>query len=152
MNEQQIRRDFRAAVRAMTAADFAALREIGVTRSAIFRAGMMGTLRILPTGRTFMPAANGDAAWVVGAWYPAAPGNHSGIGFRAAYLDDLLAFDSDGRWWYRHGARDQVLGPERLAAAFDGAEVAPSPSPLAWLQGGCLGFCPLGLVETGAAA
>ena len=140
MEELDLRRELQIATDAMQAVHFDRLRKLGVSFDAITRAGGLGVLKIARHGRTFTPTPNGTPAWIVGCWYPEPPGLFSGIPFPEAILEDLVAFDREG-WWFRSGDRVQVLGQPEFPA-----------SPFAWLQEGCRSCCPLGLVETEAAA
>ncbi len=63
---------------------------------------------------------------------------------------DLVAFklEEPSLWWLRIGAPHLVLGKDQFVEAMEKrTTVRICPTPLAWLQSGCEGACPLDLAE-----
>ena len=124
------------------------LTEVGVTSAAWIRAGHLATPRISTAGRLFTADPFGHPAFVLPVYHGEPVGELNPDPF--VPLRDLLAFriEEPERWWLRIGAPHLVLGMDQFVEAMEfGGYVAICPTPLAWLQADCEGFCPLDLGE-----
>ena len=124
------------------------LADVGISSAAWITAGHLCTPRITITGRFFMPDPFGQPAFVLPVWDGEPVGELNPD--PSIPLVDLCAFriEEPERWWRRIGAPHLVLGKDQFVGAMQNARIgAICPSPLAWLQAGCEGFCPLDLAE-----
>ncbi len=124
------------------------LADVGISSAAWVRAGHIATPRISTAGRLFTPDPFGQPAFLLPV-YDGEP-----VSFEnpdpSVPLVDLCAFriEEPERWWLRIGAPHLVLGKDQFFAAMQMPRIIGiCPSPLAWLQAGCNGFCPLDLAE-----
>ena len=132
----------------LTGGHIAKLAEAGVTAAAWIRAGHLATPRISTAGRTWTPDPFGTPAYVLPVYggKPISEINPD----PSVPLVDLLAFrlEEPERWWLRIGVPHLVLGKDQFVAAMQNVPIGTlCPSPLAWLQAGCDGICPLDLAE-----
>ena len=124
------------------------LAEAGVTTAAWVRAGHLATPRISTAGRLFTPDPFGQPAFVLPI-YDGEPVSELNPD-PSTPLVDLCAFrlNEPEQWWLRIGAPHLVLGKDQFIGAMQNGPHGPiCPSPLAWLQAGCEGFCPLELAD-----
>jgi hypothetical protein len=124
------------------------LADAGVTSAAWIAAGHLATPRITITGRLFTPDPFGAPAFVLPVYDGEPVGEINPD--PSVPLVDLLAFrlEEPERWWLRAGVPHLVLGKDQFVEAMQNGPHGPiCPSPLAWLQAGCEGFCPLDLAE-----
>ncbi len=124
------------------------LSDAGISSAAWVRAGHLATPRITITGRFFMPDPFGTPAFVVPV-YDGEPVSEINPD-PSVPLVDLCAFriEEPERWWFRIGVPHLVLGKDQFVAAMQMLRIGNiCPTPLAWLQAGCNGFCPLDLAR-----
>ncbi len=124
------------------------LADAGITFQAILRAGDLGVERINASGRLYMPSPTGFPALILAIWSPAPPSIYCAVD--DPEILDLIALRTDdpGRWWYREGAQDLILGEDHYLDAITAqVPLKVFESPLAWLRGGCNGCVFLGDCE-----
>ncbi len=125
------------------------LLDLGVTREAIHRAGGLGWTRVSTMGgRCYTPNDTGDVMVVQSVWGGAAPSIFKAV--ENLVLADLIAWhpEEPTRWHYRIGDPGAVLGADLLDLAHaEGLPISFALTPIAWLQGGCIGAVLLEVCE-----
>ena len=112
------------------------LEAAGVSVSAFMVSGWPGVARVKVVERLYHPHPMGRDMVILPAWLGAGPLYDNPV------LADLLAFDAarPARWFNRIGESGLVLGAEFVGHALNSGEpIRLCPTPLAWLQAGCLG-------------
>lgn len=125
------------------------LKDLGVTREAIHRAGGLGWTRVSDIGgRCYTPSDAGAVMVIMPVWVGPAPSIYQAV--QHPVLADLIAWhpEEPTQWLYRIGDPGAVLGADNLELAH--AEELPisfATTPLDWLRGDCRGAVLLELCE-----
>ncbi len=123
------------------------LKQHGVTREAIHRAGSVAVARISTTGRLWMPEPTGTPAFILPVWAGPAPSIYYGV--ENPVLIDMIAWrpNDPSQWWYRTG-EGGALGIDNLDLAHtEGWPISLHRTPLDWLRASCRGAVLLGHCE-----
>lgn len=124
------------------------LARLGIDRHIANRAGGLAWSRITTAGRAFDFDRGGIPAIVQPVWRGPAPSLECGV--EHPILADLISWRpaEPARWWYRWGCDTPTLGDDYIEAAHaEGWPLICDPTPLAWLQNGCVGCVLLDIAQ-----